>query len=243
MKSNKSGLNQANRWLIAAIVGIVVYGFSQPYLNAMFGWQLPSIASLAGEATPLPGDDSASGSVQTGSTNSSATDRTASADQVATKEVEPGVGKAAGKDPAVDEQPDTQSLDPLTEYLKETPPGSENYVSPEGLRYTRGSEEGHRIKHLERHLKDQPNRPGKHGVFNGDLLQVLRLLDEAYVRGKKRGKGTSQRTEDGRTVYEVTFDQAIGYVGGQAGGRDGKPKAKQIRLVVERDRVITAFPF
>lgn len=121
--------------------------------------------------------------------------------------------------------------------------GRDEYVSPAGLRYTRGSEEGHRLKHLERHLEDQPDRPGKHGVFDGDMPQVLRWLDEAYTRGKSGAKGTSKHEEDGRLVYEVSFGKPIGFIGGRDGARQKNPDAKRLRMVVDGDRLITAFPF
>jgi hypothetical protein len=35
----------------------------------------------------------------------------------------------------------------------------------------------------------------------------------------------------------------IGFVGGQQGWRQGNPPATHVRLVLEDDRVITAFPF
>lgn len=136
-------------------------------------------------------------------------------------------------------QADTEDL--LYGLLKDA--GREVYISPAGLRYTRGSEEGHRLKHVEKHLKDIPDRPGKHGVFDGDMAQVLRWIDDAYTRGKQGAKGVRKRDEDGRTVYEVPFTKPIGYIGGRDGKRDNNPDAKRLRLVVEGDQVITAFPF
>ena len=133
------------------------------------------------------------------------------------------------------------SGDLLYGLLKDT--GREVYVSPAGLRYTRGSEEGHRLKHLEKHLKDIPDRPGKHGVFDGDMAQVLGWIDDAYTRGKQGAKGVRKRDEDGRTVYEVPFTKTIGFIGGRDGKRDNNPDAKRLRLVVDDDQVITAFPF
>lgn len=121
--------------------------------------------------------------------------------------------------------------------------GRENYVSPEGLHYSRGSAEGHRLKHLERHLSDMPDRPGKHGVFDGDMAQALRWIDDAYARGKQGAKGVKKRTEDGSTVYEVPFSKPIGYVGGRDGKRDRNPDASRLRLVVRDDEFVTAFPF
>lgn len=121
--------------------------------------------------------------------------------------------------------------------------GGKRYLSPAGLQYNPGSEEGHRLKHVERHLKDDPNRPGKHGVFDGDMAQVIRWIDDAYTRGKRGAKGVRKSEEDGRTVYEVPFDQPIGYIGGRDGNRANHPPAKRLRLVLDGVKVITAFPF
>lgn len=126
--------------------------------------------------------------------------------------------------------------------LKEV--GREEYVSPAGLRYTRGSEEGHRLKHLERHLSDMPDRPGRHGVFEGDMAAFLRLLDEAYTRAEKGEKGTSKtEDEEGMMKYEVTLPKPIGFIGGRDGAKQKNPDAKRIRMILAGDRVITAFPF
>ena len=75
------------------------------------------------------------------------------------------------------------------------------------------------------------------------MAQVLKWIDEAYVRGKQGAKGVRSSEEDGRTVYEVPFSKAIGYVGGRDGGKMRHPPAKQIRLVVQGKSFITAFPF
>lgn len=125
--------------------------------------------------------------------------------------------------------------------LKEV--GRDRYVSIEGLQYNPGSEEGHRLKHLERHLKDIPNRPGKHGVFDGEMKDALKWIDDAYARGKQGSAGVRKTQEDNRTIYEVTFSQQIGYIGGQDGRRSGNPPAKRLRLVVEGTKFVTAFPF
>ncbi|MFO0942848.1 MAG: hypothetical protein U0930_19090 [Pirellulales bacterium] len=123
--------------------------------------------------------------------------------------------------------------------------GREDYVSPAGLHYTRGSEQGHRLKHIERHLEDDADRPGAHGVFDGDMAQVVRWIDDAYTRAKQGSKGTSKEEGDlNRTIYEASFSKSIGYIGGREGNKQKLPSAKRLRLVVdERDRVVTAFPF
>ncbi len=122
--------------------------------------------------------------------------------------------------------------------------GRNRFRSPAGLVYGPGSEEGHRLKHIEKHLKDQEDRPGSHGVFDGDMAAVVRWIDDAYQRAEKKAKGTTKRLEDERTVIEANFEKPIGYVGGRDGKRKGHPPAKRLRLVVDdRKNVITAFPF
>ncbi len=121
--------------------------------------------------------------------------------------------------------------------------GRDRFVSPAGLMYLPGSEEGHRIEHIRKHMADIPDRPGKHGVFEGDMKQVLTWIDDAYARGKRGAKGVRKTQEANRTVYEAPFNEPIGYIGGRDGARSGNPPAKRIRLVVEGDKVVTAFPF
>lgn len=75
------------------------------------------------------------------------------------------------------------------------------------------------------------------------MPQVLRWLDEAYQRASASAKGTSKREENGRIVYEVSFTKPIGFIGGRDGARQKNPDAKRLRLVLDGDRVITAFPF
>ena len=125
--------------------------------------------------------------------------------------------------------------------LRQTAP--EEYLSPAGVRYSPGSAEGHRLAHLQRHLQDAPDRPGKHGVFAGDLPQVLQWIDEAYLMAQRKAAGSELRREQQRTIYEATFAQPIGFVGGRDGARDRHPKAYRLRLVLEDEQFITAFPF
>ncbi len=126
-------------------------------------------------------------------------------------------------------------------YLKEV--GRERYQSPAGLVYTRGSEEGHRLKHLQRHLTDQPSRPGPHGVFKADMPQVLRWIDEAYQKASKGDRMAKTRRDEDSTIYEFTFAMPIGFVGGSEGKRKKNPPTNRLRLVVIDKNVITAFPF
>jgi hypothetical protein len=115
--------------------------------------------------------------------------------------------------------------------------------STAGLLYTPGSQEGHRLRHVLRHDEDQPSRPGLHGVFDGDAEELLVVLDEAYLLVKAGGPQVKSRREGQRMVHEVDLRRRIGFVGGQQGRRQGNPPATHVRLVLEDDRVITAFPF
>ena len=136
---------------------------------------------------------------------------------------------------------ESDDSEPLYGFLTEV--GRNRYESPAGLVYGPGSEEGHRLKHIARHLEDQRNRPGSHGVFKGDMKAFLTTIDEGYARAKKGAKGTTKKEDDGSMVYEITFDKAIGFIGGEAGGRKKNPATKKLRLVVRGSNVITAFPF
>jgi len=121
--------------------------------------------------------------------------------------------------------------------------GNDVLLSTAGLRYTPGSQEGHRLEHVLRHDNDQPSRPGLHGVFDGDKDDLLAVLDEAYLLVKQRSPRVQSRREQDRMVYEVDMRRRIGFVGGQEGRRKGNPPATHVRLVLEDDRVITVFPF
>jgi len=120
--------------------------------------------------------------------------------------------------------------------------GRDAYVSPAGLRYTRGSQHGHRLDHLMSHARDDPDRDGPHGVFDASELEALVLLvDEAY-RQAQSGRDTETEREGDRVVYAVDLGRRVGYVGGRTGARRGNPPAEHVRLVLEGDRLITAFP-
>lgn len=119
---------------------------------------------------------------------------------------------------------------------------SDTYTSPAGLRYSRGTQHGHHLRHLMAHAEDEPNRPGQHGVFDSnDVQEVVDLVDEAY-RKAERGVDTRERREGDRTVYVVDMRRRVGYVGGQSGGRRGHPPAEHIQLVLVGEKLITAYP-
>ncbi|QDU06779.1 hypothetical protein [Gimesia aquarii] len=122
--------------------------------------------------------------------------------------------------------------------------GSKVWESAAGLKYGPGSREKHRLLHVMRHAEDQPNRPGKHGVFagEGNRKKVLALIDEAYLQANKGRKSVEKKKERNRIVYTVDMGRRIGFVGGQVGNKQGKPPAFKIRLILEGTNVITAFP-
>lgn len=255
---------------ITLIVVAILYAFLQPVANQKFGWRLPSIASvleldfspdnastkepktaasgkakepnapqLAEESKPVtkvqPTDESANKSTKAESASSKKKPAESSTQAADVSPKKPNSPVEATAKPASD--PDL-----VHGLLK--PAGKDRFVSPTGLVYGPGSEEGHRLKHIERHLKDQPSRPGSHGVFEGSMNEFLVAIDDAYVRAKRGAKGTTRRDEDGTIVYEANFTKTLGYLGGTEGKRRKNPDLKRMRVVVsEKGSVITAFPF
>jgi len=137
------------------------------------------------------------------------------------------------------QKPNSVDEQPLYGILKDL--GGERFVSPAGLMFTRGGAEGHRLDHLERHTEDDPGRPGKHGVFDGGMENALKTIDRAYERAKT-GTRTTKEVDQGRTIYTVDMGGRVGYIGGQDGNRQRKPMARRVRLVLDQNRVITAYP-
>lgn len=234
------------KWAVALVVVLIVYVLAQPWLNRQFGWNLPSLNPTAehaqvdhAQADDALGKDSGKRSVEPTLPKEdpipTAEKRDRGQQASETRSSDTGANESSPSGPKVDSGSKKYGL--LTDL------GRKRYQSPAGLIYGPGSEEGHRLQHLERHLADQPNRPGKHGVFDGDMAAAIRWIDDAYQRSMRNAKGTSQRQEAGRTVIEANFDKPIGYIGGRDGKRASNPPARRLRLIVEDQEVITAFPF
>jgi len=225
------------KWLVGMLVALVMYFFLQPKLNAWFGWNLPSIAAMAGNETPAKPASPKSASPKPAQPELASTQAT---------EPKPAQPKTASTKPSG--EPTMSPATAKTEQQDDSkyrilkPLGRDRYESPAGLIYAPGSEEGHRLSHIARHLEDQPDRPGSHGVFDGDMAAFLVAIDDAYKRARGHAKGTKSRLEDGMTVYEAPFDQTIGYLGGTEGARKKNPKLKKLRLVLRDRNLITAFP-
>ena len=243
---NSTKARLPTKWAILFFAAIAAYALLQPLANARLGWNLPSLQSLreggqAGDAQPAETRESPRGGdwidIQDLPT-SPAADRSQSF-EVATS---PGSAESGGADTL--QSASNASAGEGLRYGSLKSLGRDEYLSPAGLRYTpMGGPEKHRLEHIKRHLRDQPTRPGKHGVFDGDMPQVLRWLDEAYTRSRGKETGTRIQSQGDRDVYEVTFSKPIGYVGGRDGKRAGNPDARKLRMVLEGQRVITAFPF
>lgn len=241
------------RWAIAILVAAIAYVLLQPKLNQWFGWNLPSAAAMLGQEPPAAKSKQPPIS-KPASSNSTIAEKSDNPSSNKTATPKPSNPKPAPREPSVvngsegtgaksassSKAGSIDSEDLKFRFLK--PLGRDRYESPAGLIYTPGSEEGHRLKHIERHLSDQPNRPGSHGIFDGDMQAFLTAIDDGYKRARGHAKGTKQREEDGMTVFEAPFDKPIGYLGGSEGARKGKPKLKRLRIVVRDKNLITAFP-
>lgn len=154
-------------------------------------------------------------------------------------ELPPAVTKTPKKPPRGREEPTTPAgpkLGELTEIRKGV------LQSTAGLVYRRGSVDGHRLDHVLEHARDNLEKP-IHGVFMGGREEILAVIDEGYQIAQKRGPPTVKKEEEGdRTVYLVDMKRKIGYLGGQVGDRKNHPPCRLLRLVLEGNEVITAFP-
>jgi hypothetical protein len=122
------------------------------------------------------------------------------------------------------------------------PIGNNKLQSPAGLVYGMGGGGEHRVDHVMRHAKDDSSRPS-HGVFDGDKESILELLDEAYEMVKSQSRYVKSESSRGNTAYTISMGRVIGYEGGQKGKRSNHKSLRSIRLVLDGDRVITAYPY
>ena len=261
------------KWAVIIVVAIIGYVLLQPQINKWFGLSLPSVASLVGDEkqTSQKKQEKFDSNEKTSTTKADSKASKAATEEKPDKD--DSVNKAPTSQPRVSQPRDSQSRDsqprdsqPRVSQPRDSQPrvsqptvgaerdsekvhgflteiGRNRFESPAGLVYGSGSEEGHRLKHIERHLEDQPKRPGSHGVFEGDMHAFLVAIDDAYSRAKRGDKGTKKIQDEGSTIYEASFKKPIGFLGGQEGGRKRNPPLKQLRVVVRGNSLITAFPF
>jgi hypothetical protein len=211
---------------IAVVVLVGIYSLAVPFINDRFGLDLPAIRADSDGQVRVVEADNGNGP----SAPETPSDRTKPATRG-------GQQSPTSKTPVTSE--DASNDAGLYGILREV--SREKYVSPAGLVYARGSAEGHRLEHLKRHTKDDPGRPGSHGVFDGGMEGALKTIDRAYERAKK-GERTTTKKDQGRTIYTVDLGSRIGFVGGRDGNRKRKPMARRVRIVLDGDRVITAYP-
>jgi hypothetical protein len=129
---------------------------------------------------------------------------------------------------------------PAQEFLVSV--GGDRLQSPAGLIYGMGGGGEHRVDHVLNHAVDDPRRP-VHGVFDGDRDSILKLIDEAYEMIKSKSKNVESDNSRGNTAYTVSMGRKIGYEGGQKGKRDNRKSLDRIKLILDGNRVITAYPF
>lgn len=216
-------------WAIALLAAAGVYLFFEPALEARLGFDLPGAHSPS--TVLADGSDRADAPPLAKSTRSSHGETESGKSATATPS---GASEASPvREPASDPAD-------LSQFLTEV--SRNRFESPAGLLYTPGSQQGHRLKHLMKHAEDDPDRVGQHGVFDdSEAIAVVKLVDEAYEQALT-GKSTKTSREGNRTVYTVNLGRRVGYIGGQSGGRRNHPSANYVRLVVEGERLITAFP-
>lgn len=229
------------KWIIGLLVAVVLYFFLQPRLNQWFGWSLPSIAAMAGNEAPAKNPKLTNNKTGSAASKSPAATKS-TAEPKSPSETKPSAVSKSSSTASNGGAASPKQADEDYKYRILKPVGRDRYESPAGLIYAPGSEEGHRLAHIAKHLEDQPERPGSHGVFEGDMASFLVAIDDAYKRARGHAKGTKSRVEDGMTVYEAPFDQTIGYLGGTEGARKRNPKLKKMRLVIRDRNLITAFP-
>ena len=259
-KTRRFGGKSIGGIAIVALVGL--YAVAQPIVNERFGWDLPEVrqgadGQIAVVNADPPTKSKSSQSSQKDSKESKSDDKPGTSEKARgpladrmrpsgpTDQRQSSTAQSStAQSKSVTDQPTATAADRNGDdlrygLLREV--GTDRFMSPAGLLYTPGSAEGHRLEHLRRHTKDQPSRPGSHGVFDGGMEGALKTIDRAYERAKK-GQKTTKRVDDGRTILTVDMGGRVGFVGGRDGGRRRKPMARRVRLILEGTRVITAYP-
>lgn len=116
------------------------------------------------------------------------------------------------------------------------------FESTAGLVYLPGSTDGHRLRHVMEHSKDNTSKE-IHGIYDGNRDEILAVIDEAFMKAKKGGTDVRSEIRNGRRVYTVNLKRRIGQMGGRQGERQGNPDCRYVRLVLENDvEVVTAYP-
>ena len=100
-----------------------------------------------------------------------------------------------------------------------------------------------RVQHVIHHTVDDITK-ATHGVFLKNT-PILEVIDEAYIKAQTLGEVdgiVKIERERNRTIIYVNMGRDIGFVGGYAGTGIEGPRVQWIRLVLEDENIITAFP-
>ena len=214
---------------IAVVLLVVGYQYSRPTLEKWFDRDLPSVTGEDQQYSNRDGQ-SARGS------NSSDRDADSRYD---TKLPGSSSDSSSGKNNGRSGTSQKSSSSADGEYLRTV--GRNRLMSPEGLLYTMGPRGEHRVDHVLRHGRDMPDRP-VHSVFDGGKNDILAVIDEAYALAKADSPRARISESRGNQAYTVKMQRQIGYEGGQKGKRKGYPALKSVKLILDGDRVITAYP-
>jgi hypothetical protein len=117
------------------------------------------------------------------------------------------------------------------------------WLSPAGLRYAGRDPAGlTRVEHIQRHLQDQPDRSGPHGVFDGGERVAFAVIDEAWQLAAS--KKIAPRREGDRSSYLVPLGRRVGFLGGRDGKERGNPPLQRVFIVFETGtkNIVTAYP-
>ncbi len=250
--SNSGPQRLPTKWLLALVVGLALYGLLQPTLNKRLGLKLPSIASILSsddrqakvppEVAQERDRQSANRTEEKDSRSSDAppsgSDSTTSLGSSPNSN-SPGTPLGTSQEK---KQSDERSATNDLKYGLLKPAGRGAFLSPQGILYTPYSgPDRHRLDHIAKHTKDDPARP-IHGVFEGDMPKVVVWLDEAYAQIKSRAKSVKEVKQGSRTRYDVGLGKTIGYIGGRDGARSNNPKSQTVRMIMEKTKIITAYP-
>ena len=225
MNVSAKGRKPNNRQLI--IFGLmalaVVYHFSRPTLEKWFNTSLPSVTQ----------DDDRQ-------VNNSVTNSSGSSDYEYNAKLPNAKAPAKQSQGSSTQSGGSSEANPgkaARNWLKDI--GRNNYKSPAGLIYGGGRE--HRIDHVLLHCKDNPSKP-THGIFVGNAVEVMQMIDEAYDKVKSRASGVNSQKSGDKMTHTVSMGRVVGHTGGKKAKRQGRKELRKVKIVLADDRVITAFP-
>jgi hypothetical protein len=218
-RSNGKPIDWKRVGVIAVVLLIAGYQYSHPTLEKWLGRSLPSLSS----------EQDTQQAQQDSSSQSRANDSRYDAKLPTATEPRSNQSSAGASASNAESQTFLRSI------------GRDNLQSPAGLIYGMGPRREHRVDHVMRHARDMPNRP-VHSVFDGDKNSILRLLDEAYELVKSDSDQVRSFNSRGNDEHTIRMNRQVGYEGGQKGKRKGYPTLRNVKLILDGNRVITAYP-